>query len=768
MVSAAPASFTPHVMDGEVLTMTRVGDLILVGGRFTRVRQAGSSTDIPRRNLFAFHVRTGQVSATFAPNPNGTVQKVQASPDGATAYVGGAFTSVTSGGVATAVGRLYRVAVATGNRVAAFSPGTFNGDVRDIAVTGDRLWVAGKFTHVQGTAQRALVTVNATTGVRDPYFSGTFTGSHQPDTGTYVLQIAINPANSRLVVVGNFAQVNGADRHQFAVFDIGGPTYALAGYSTRQFESRCSAKFYSYVTDVEYSPDGRFFAVSTTGAYGGAAATMAGTSGCDVVARFESSASGTDVRPTWTAYTGGDTTWSVEVTQDVVYVGGHARWQNNPTRGDAAGQGAVSRPGIAALSAVNGLPLSWNPTRSLGEGVKDMIATPDGLFVGSDTEVFADQTRRRIAFLPLAGGTRLVPLRANGLPTTVYRVPRGQSQLQRRAFTGSSAGAAQDVPNALALSVSTSQRTAIGTGWGSAVGAFMLDGVLYTAYSDGSLTRRTFDGQSYGPAVTVQTADRIVYQDDWHRGDVPAITSLFYDQGWMYFTKSGSNQLFRRAFERDSDVVGQHLFTTRAVSGVRFSSMRGAFVAGGRLYYATSSGTLNVATWSGWGPSAGPVAGTSTVISGAGGGWTSRVMFPFQGTAAVPANRAPTASFTAQCAQLSCTMDARASSDPDGTVTRYAWKVARRTSVAGTSSTLSHVYPRGGERTVTLTVTDDRGASSSTTRVVQPAAARPGSLVASATGDLLAHNLTLPAPVRAGDLLVKWFVASSITPTSTA
>jgi hypothetical protein len=55
--------------------------------------------------------------------------------------------------------------------------------------------------------------------------------------------------------------------------------------------------------------------------------------------------------------------------------------------------------------------------------------------------------------------------------------------------------------------------------------------------------------------------------------------------------------------------------------------MRGAFVANGRLYFATTSGTLNVANWNG----DGAVSGTASVISGAGTGWSSRVMFLFQG-----------------------------------------------------------------------------------------------------------------------------------------
>ncbi|MBM7518312.1 hypothetical protein [Nocardioides nitrophenolicus] len=611
IVDSDPVGFTPHVMDGAVYAMTRVGDQVIVGGTFTRVRNAGSSVDIPRTNLFAFNAFTGQVSTTFAPNPNDRVYALQPASDGTSVYIGGAFTSATSGGVSVAVSRLYKADVTTGARVAAFQPGTVNGQVRDLSVTGNRLWVAGKFTHLQGRPSLALGTLDATTGARDPYYTGVIAGVHRGTT-TNVQKIATDPANGRLVLIGNFDTVNGAHRHQFAVLDISGPAMALANYYTTQYESPCSASFETYMTDVEFSPDGSFFVVSTTGAFGGSA-SVAGTSGCDVVARYESAAAGTSVRPTWVAYTGGDTTWDTEVTADVVYVGGHMRWQNNPTRGDAAGQGAVSRPGIGALDVANGLPYSWNPTRTLGVGVKDMVATPEGLFVGSDTDVFANETHRKVAFVPLSSGATLPTRQVTSLPATVYRVASGGSQLVDVGFDGTTATAPVDAPN--------------GTGWGTTVGAFMVNGTLYTAYANGTLTRRAFDGTSYGAPTTVNAADQLVFQSDWHNGDVPLLTSLFYDRGWIYFTKAGSAQLFRRGFEVESGVVGQQLYSYPSVAGVSYSGVRGAFVADGRLWFAGANGSLTRADWT----PTGALAGTAAPIAPAGSGWASRALFPYQG-----------------------------------------------------------------------------------------------------------------------------------------
>ena len=136
--------------------------------------------------------------------------------------------------------------------------------------------------------------------------------------------------------------------------------------------------------------------------------------------------------PTWVDWAGGDTFWGVGTTGAAIYVGGHPRWMNNPYRSNAAGPGAVPREGIAGLDPINGLPFTWNPGRAAGVGTFDIVGTPDGLFVGSDTDRFGGETRRKIAFLPLAGGTVVPPNVPYGLPNDLYRIDEATSTLTRR------------------------------------------------------------------------------------------------------------------------------------------------------------------------------------------------------------------------------------------------------------------------------------------------------------------------------------------------
>ncbi|HEX6683410.1 MAG TPA: PKD domain-containing protein [Candidatus Limnocylindrales bacterium] len=82
-------------------------------------------------------------------------------------------------------------------------------------------------------------------------------------------------------------------------------------------------------------------------------------------------------------------------------------------------------------------------------------------------------------------------------------------------------------------------------------------------------------------------------------------------------------------------------------------------------------------------------------------------------------NRPPIASFTDNCgaASLSCTFDGSGSSDPDGTVVSHFWNFGDGTTASG--ATVTKTFAAAGNYTVTLTVTDDDGAATTTSRNVQ-------------------------------------------------
>jgi PKD repeat protein len=92
-----------------------------------------------------------------------------------------------------------------------------------------------------------------------------------------------------------------------------------------------------------------------------------------------------------------------------------------------------------------------------------------------------------------------------------------------------------------------------------------------------------------------------------------------------------------------------------------------------------------------------------------------------------PANVPPTArlSFapTAPTTGTATTFDGSASSDPDGSVTSYAWSFADGATASGAQP--SHSYSLAGTYLVSLTVTDDKGATDSATVSVTVAAPPP-------------------------------------------
>jgi PKD repeat protein len=268
----------------------------------------------------------------------------------------------------------------------------------------------------------------------------------------------------------------------------------------------------------------------------------------------------------------------------------------------------------------------------------------------------------------------------------------------------------------------------------------MVNGVLYYASTNGSFNKVPFNGSTFGASTPVNAADALVFQSDWHNTDVPSITSLFYYDGRMYFTRSGQSNLYRRGFEPESDVVGQQRFSSGNVSGISYANIRGAFVANGKFYYATSTGLFR-ADWAG----TAPVPGTSVQLSGqgiTGQSWSSRSMFLFQGSGQ-STNTPPIPDADVSCTGLTCHYDSTGSSDPGGSVASVLWQFGDN--ATSTAPVVDHTYAASGPRTVTLTVTDNQGEQSQTTVSInpqQPAGNTPPTAVINVTCALLQCTFT--------------------------
>lgn len=95
---------------------------------------------------------------------------------------------------------------------------------------------------------------------------------------------------------------------------------------------------------------------------------------------------------------------------------------------------------------------------------------------------------------------------------------------------------------------------------------------------------------------------------------------------------------------------------------------------------------------------------------------------------APPPNQPPVAAFTSSTQQLTVSVDAATSGDPDGTISSYAWDFGDSATAPG--KTAAHAYASGGSYPVTLTVTDNIGAVSSVTNSVTVTDPPPNAVLA--------------------------------------
>ncbi len=574
VVSTDPADLTPHARDGEARAFAQVGSMVYVGGSFTQIRQDRDAAWSTQRYLFGYDKTTGLISTTFLPMLDGAVNSLVAGPN-ETLIVGGAFRNVNG------VSRKNLVALdpSTGATIDAWEGRSDGGTVRDMALHGNWLYLAGAFNWVNGTSHRGLARLHASTGAIDPTFAVNATvGRH--DTSSFVWTIDVSPDGNTLVAGGNFMDVNGLTRNQMALVDLSG-TPSVLDWSTEKFVPPCAAPhvFVHYVQDVKFGSDGSWFVVGTNGGSGWPEAY------CDVLVRFETMARGGSQLGTWVNYTGNDTITSVEVADNTIYLGGHFRWLNNPHAHDKAGDGAIDRLGVAAVTPATGMPVNWNPRRSGGSsmppGTSEWGSTvpvlwrgDDGLYFGHNSDGMGSEYHGRLGMFPLSGGRTITPKNPSTATSGNLYLGTGEGELARVPFDGAGIGAP--------TTVSQPNYTAAGATWG------MSDRIYWVHTVAGTPTGSRIDISMFNGGTVGVPWETSGY-NDWF--DAADMTGAFFLDGRLYYARAGSDALHYRYFETDGNYLGATEFTL-PTTGITWSEVRGMAWVGGSVVYGNIDGGL--------------------------------------------------------------------------------------------------------------------------------------------------------------------------------
>ncbi|MDG4767508.1 hypothetical protein O7632_25960 [Solwaraspora sp. WMMD406] len=576
VVSANPADHTPNARNGETRAFAEIGNVIYVGGTFTDVRPAGATTWQARPYLFAYERTTGAIVAGFAPQLDGAVNALAVSPNG-DLIVGGVFGTVNG----EARRNLVALNPATGATVTSWAGRSDGGVVRDMDVSGGFLYIGGAFNWVNGTAHAGLARLHAATGEIDPTFTIDI-GVGRHDVSPYVWTLDVAPDGATLVVGGNFRQVAGENREQIAMIDLTGTPTLVDWNSNHRFEPGCSWRtFTHYVQDLNFGDDSSYFVVGTNGGSGWPAAY------CDALVRYETAGRGANLDGTWVNFTGNDTITAVAVRNGIAYLGGHFRWLNNPNRSDAAGNGAIDRLGIGAVTVATGMPVNWNPRRSGGSALPSGAVSwgpdlpvlwfgSDGLYFGHDSDGMGNEYHGRLGMFPTAGGRTIVPRNPPTAATGYLYLASAAGDLTKVPFDGATLGTPTVSSQANLVDAGAVWRVHDRIYWARPVPGLLTGGRVNISMFNGNTVGAPWEASGFNA---------------WF--NALEMNAAFYLDGRLYYTRaSGRNtSLFYRYFELDGNYLGATEFAVPTI-GVYWPSIRGMAWVNGNIVYGSTDGRL--------------------------------------------------------------------------------------------------------------------------------------------------------------------------------
>ncbi len=204
---------TPQI-DGVVWSQVVTGDRVYVGGDFRNARPFGAAVgvdEVPRANILAYDINSGELIDSFAPVLDGQVLSLAVSPDGSTVYAGGSFQKVDGQWRV----RMAAFDAATGALDSDFRP-VAGATVRAVTASDTTVYFGGDFAAAadrpgQPTVPRAYLAAAAAA-------SGAIT-DWNPSPNNYIRSIALTDDQSKVVVGGHFTTLMDQDWYGMAALD---------------------------------------------------------------------------------------------------------------------------------------------------------------------------------------------------------------------------------------------------------------------------------------------------------------------------------------------------------------------------------------------------------------------------------------------------------------------------------------------------------------------------------------------------------------------
>ncbi|HTO01295.1 MAG TPA: PKD domain-containing protein [Microthrixaceae bacterium] len=612
---------------------------------------------------------------------------------GNTVYVGGSYSRATSPNGATSVNRANLAAfnATTGALLTTFQADT-NGSIRDIQTDGSSIFVAGNFTTIGGVARSRLAAIDPTTG--------TVRTGFRADVNGTVYNMSLG--GGKLYVAGAYTSIGGVNRTRLAAVS---PT-------TGSVNSAFNPVIDGTVLGVAAMPDGSKVYL------GGRYANINGTPSVNLGTL--DGVTGAITGPTLTGVTGFID--ELEVTEDATYL--------------IAGHSGV--PGVGNRTAVYDTATGARRWRQYLDGDSQGVhAIGDTVFSGFHDGVAGDAATR------MTSNNLVTGARDVGFAPTFDRfmgVWAISGDTDALVIAGEFSTVSGVAAQGFAIFRSGPPTQFVTTAWGDQPWKYLDDGSNQgTAWND--VTFNDSSWRSGTPRFGYGQGDERT-RISWGPSSSNRYITTYFRRAFNVSSTPGEVGFYARIddgaviYINGVEAARDNMPAGPITSSTLAATERSASAGNESRYIRIDPGLLHV--------------GTNTIaveVHKAATNTTRLLFFPTlvaYGTTAP--NQSPSASFSVSPSTgpepLPVTFDGSASADPDGSIVNYTWNFGDGTTATGVST--SKTFGNAGTYIVSLTVTDNRGSSTTTTRTVTVTPGQPNQLpTASFTASLTSGQAPL-------------------------